>query len=169
MHIVLLNDDFPLEGGSSVAHLTKVVAEHMRDAGHKVTIVCTHRTEKSSSILTGENGTIVSIPVSYRRSLRHYFSVYNPTVSKEIHAVLKRLQPDVVHAHNIHMYLTFDALRIAKHYTENVILTCHDAMPVAYGRVRNIKKLTWLNHIHTAGLQYNPLRNMWIRSLIKKM
>lgn len=168
MHIALLNDDFPLEGGTSVAHLTKILAEELRASGHTVTVVCTHRKEDDANVLTGEAGTIVSLPVSYRASLRHYFSLYNPIVSKELDAVLQRLQPDVVHAHNIHMYLTFDALRIAKKYTNKVFLTCHDAMTVAYGRVHEAKKLSTIDHLQTAGLQYNPLRNWWIRKLITK-
>lgn len=177
MRIVLLNDDFPMGGGSSVAHLTKVLAEEFRQQNHQVTVVTTHRREEDANVLTGENGEVVSIPVSYRRSLRHYFSVYNPQVSRVLQQVLKRLQPDVVHAQNIHEYLTYDSLRIARKFTYKVFMTCHDVMSIAYGRLaterylssggKNTKLYFW-DHLQVAGLQYNPLRNTLIRRKINQ-
>ena len=168
MHIVLLNDDFPLEGGDSVSHLTKVLAERLETFNHRVTIVCTHRTEDSTDVMTGEGDSLVSIPVSYRPSLRSYLSLYNPKVTKMLAQVFARLQPDVVHAHNIHKYLTYDSLRLAKKHTDRVFLTCHDAMSIAFGRVEAPKKLSIGDHIRQVGLQYNPLRNTTIRKKIRR-
>ncbi|MCK5017167.1 MAG: glycosyltransferase family 4 protein [Candidatus Peribacteraceae bacterium] len=177
MHIVILNDDFPMEGGDSVAHLTNILAEGIRKYNHKVTIITTHRKADSKDILSGENDNQISIPISYRPSLRSYLSLYNPPVSKSLQKVLNRLKPDIVHAHSIHQYLSYDALRIAKKHTDKIFLTCHDTMGIAFGRIATNRyisstgknlRLSPLDHIRTARLEYNPFRNTLIRSCIKK-
>ncbi len=173
MHILLLNDDHPLRGKSSVAAVVRGLMEEYGKRGHRVSVITSHRTETSPE--AQREGAIVSLPVSYRRSLRHYHCLYSPPVSAMLAAELGRLRPDVVHAHNIHMYLTYDALRLARRVTPRVFLTAHDVMSIAFGRLNTARylasgggdtSLTVADHLRAAGLQYNPVRNLWIRRVL---
>jgi glycosyltransferase involved in cell wall biosynthesis len=173
MKVVLLNDDHPLWGGNSVSTLTGAFASAYRTHGHAVTVITSHRKEDEPRIIRQES--IISLPISYRPSLRSYLSLRMPSVSKMLKQELEVLQPDAVHAHNIHTYLTYDALKIARTHTPHVFLTLHDSMSFSYGRVRTQRyldsggtdaHLTAWDHLEQAGLQYNPFRNTIIRKIL---
>ena len=175
MRILFLNDDYPPRGNSSVSTIVVNLARELEAQGHEIHIVTTHRTEERSWI--ERNGNVVSLPVSYRISLRHWFSLRNPRVSRMVKEEMKRIRPDVVHAHNIHTYLTYDALRIARKFTPRVFLTTHDVMSFAYGRLKTDRYLASLgkdvtvtmgDNIRTIGLQWNPLRNFLIRRTLRR-
>jgi len=175
MNIVLLNDDFPPHGQSSVSGIVTDTTKVLQRMGHTITIIHTHHTSISPEITLHDN--VISLPVSYRKTLRHYLCLYNPKITKLLTEVLQKLKPDIVHAHNIHTYLTYDALRIARKYTPNVFITMHDVMSFNYGRLNTKRFLdseeegvrtTPLDHIQQAGLQYNPLRNCIIRHILRK-
>ncbi|MDA1208680.1 MAG: glycosyltransferase family 4 protein [bacterium] len=173
MKIALLNDSYPPYGNDSVANMTKVFADEYTKKGHDVIVITTHRKKDNPTIQRRDN--VISIPVSYRISLRHWLSLYNPAVAKMMKDILKEEQPDVVHAHNIHTYLTYHSLRIAKRYTKNIILTAHDCMSVHYGRIATEKylddnnpKISIFDQWHSSGLQWNPFRNYYIRNTLNK-
>jgi glycosyltransferase involved in cell wall biosynthesis len=169
MRIVLVNDDYPLNGsGSSVAMIAANLARHYRALGHDVTTITSHRTQTSKEIIRSPG--VISLPVSYRLSLRHYHCLYSPRVSAMLEKEIAALKPDVVHAHNIHTYLTYDALRIARKHASKVFITLHDVMSFSYWRLtaknylaNHDARLTVADHWRHAGLQFNPLRNRWIR------
>lgn len=90
---------------------------------------------------------------------------------------ISNLKPDIVLAHNIHHYLTYDALRIARKSGVRVFVTMHDVFSFAFHRLNTKRfldsqgkntRLTLLDHLHSVGLEYNPLRNLWIRNILKK-
>ncbi len=175
MRILVLNDDYPPEGKSSVGSVAAALARGYRDRGHDVSIVTTHRVEDGTSIQ--HEGDLWSLPVSYRPALRHYRCLFSPRVSRMLRAIMAEIRPDVVHAHNVHTYLTYDALRVARRHTPHIFLTLHDAMSFSYARLATARYLasggrdprtTMLDHLRQAGLQWNPIRNAWIRHIIKK-
>lgn len=175
MRILLLNDDYPPAGQSSVGGIAANLARGYRARGHAVSVITPHRTEECRTIRREDD--LWSIPVAYRSSLRHYRCLFMPRVSRMLLSIMAEIRPDIVHAHNIHTYLTYDALRIARRHTPNVFLTLHDVMSFAYGRLATARYLasegrsvrtTPLDHIRQAGLQWNPIRNAWIRHIIKK-
>ncbi|OGJ55147.1 hypothetical protein A3D11_03695 [Candidatus Peribacteria bacterium RIFCSPHIGHO2_02_FULL_49_16] len=175
MNILLLNDDFPPHGKSSVSGIVKDVAQQLKTKGHAVTIITTHRTNISPKII--REGNVISLPISYRTSLRHYFCLYNPKVARLLAQELRKIKPDVVHAHNLHTHLTYHALAVAKRFTPHVSITMHDVMSFSYGRVATKNFLDsegqdvhtdLFDHIRQAGLQYNPLRNMCIRFMLRR-
>ncbi len=149
--------------------MVKSLAGHYENLGHTVSIITTHRLDASTEII--REGNVVSLPVEYRESLRHYKSVMNSAVSRMLDEEMDRIKPDVVHAHNLHMYLTYNTLRIAKEHTSKVFITMHDVMSFHYGRLATRKYLSteghdvrtskW-DHLDQAGLQWNPLRNKMI-------
>lgn len=175
MRILLLNDDYPPQGRSSVGSVAADLARGYREKGHSVSVITTHRIEESGAIR--REGGLWSIPVSYPLSLRHWRSLYSPRVSRMLHRSMKEIRPDVVHAHNIHAYLTYDALRVARTHTSKVFLTLHDVMSFSYARLATARYLasegrdvhtTMLDHLRQAGLQWNPIRNLWIRQVIRR-
>jgi len=179
MHIVLINDDsLPKAHGGAA-----VIVDHLRHgfvkAGHKVTFLTTHQNSEDEIQTEDTAGTIISIPVNYDLKKRHKTCIKNPEVTKRLEELLTELKPDVVHAHNIHTYLTYDALRVAQKHTEKVFLTAHDTFLVSFDRVRGAGyekaalagkgyKMHWWNHLMSAGRKYWPLRNTAIRKTLKE-
>jgi glycosyltransferase involved in cell wall biosynthesis len=172
--ILLMNDDYPPRGRSSVASIVATLAGGYRDMGHDVHVITTHRTEENPETLRKDGTT--SLPSSYRISLRQYRSLYAPSMSKMLEREIRAIRPDVVHAHNLHTHLTYDALRVAHRFTPNVFITLHDVMSFAAGRLTTERflrsggrdaRLTIGDHIRSGGLQWNPLRNQWIRRRLK--
>lgn len=175
MRILLLNDDYPPAGRSSVGNVAANLAHGYRARGHTVSVITTHRTEEDRTIR--HEGEFWSLTTSYRPALRHYHCLFSPRVSRMLRRIMAEIRPDVVHAHNLHAYLTYDALYIARTHTSKVFLTLHDVMSFSYARLATARYLasegrsvrtTPLDHIHQAGLQWNPVRNFWIRRAIRK-
>ncbi|HAI98133.1 TPA: hypothetical protein DCL30_01145 [Candidatus Peribacteria bacterium] len=173
MKILLLNDDYPPRGASSVSSVVKNLAEGYAHRGHDVSILTSHRKEVSPTIL--REGNVTSLPVSYRTALRHYLCLKMPSVSRMLEQEMTRIRPDIVHAHNIHQYLTYDALRVARAFTPKVFITMHDVFSFAFARLATVRyldsqgrdpRLTWMDHIRAVKLQWNPLRNWRIRSVL---
>lgn len=175
MKILFLTDDYPEEGGSSVASVVRTLDHGLTKAGHDIAVITTHRTTQSASIVRRNH--VVSLPVSYRQSLRHYHCLYIPAVSRALDEEIARIRPDVIHAHNVHQYITYDALRAARAHTAKVFITLHDVMSFSYARLATERYLssagadvrtTALDHLRHVGLQWNPLRNMIIRRDLRK-
>ena len=171
MRILAIND--ALTG--SPANIALMLNAGFERMGHEVTMFTSHRVEESPEIVRKKR--LVSIPISYQESLRHYRCLYSPSVSSKFQNEIRCFRPDLVHAHNIHQYLTYDALRIAKMCGANVFMTMHDVFSFAFHRLNTNRfldsggadtRLTPFDHIHSAGLQYNPLRNIWIRSIFRR-
>ena len=49
--------------------------------------------------------------------------------------LLRRIQPDVVNAHNIHSFLSYHTLKMARDAGCGVVFSAHDAMTFAYGKL----------------------------------
>ncbi|MDA1208676.1 MAG: glycosyltransferase [bacterium] len=175
MKILLLNDRYPPNYESSVANITKNLADAYAQKGHTVSVITSHRKDVSKDIV--RTGNVISLPIDYAPSLRHYKSLKQSTVSNMLKQEMQNIQPDIVHAHNLHMYLTYDALCIARTFTDKVCITMHDTMSFNYGRLMTHRYLasagvdtqvTPLDHIGQVGLQWNPFRNRLIRRILQK-
>src|SRR3989338_6622584 len=171
MHILFLNDSPP--GTSSVSNVIKGLTQGLEEKGHRTTLITSHRKEVSSDILRKNN--VISLPVSYRPSLRHYKCLHNRGVSRMIEDEIGKLKPGAISAHNVHFYLTYESLKIARKFTPNVFITMHDVFSFAFGRLNTARfldsggkdtRLTVLDHWKAARFEYNPLRNMAARKLI---
>ncbi|HLD71053.1 MAG TPA: glycosyltransferase family 4 protein [Candidatus Peribacteraceae bacterium] len=179
MHIVLLNDDAlpSARGGSAV--ICEVQRQALKGRGYEVTLITTHQDGTPEKEWSDPFGRIISLPVHYPLAERHKRSLKMPAVSAMLDRVLQKLKPDVVHAHTIHTYLTYDALRVARTHTKKVFMTAHDTLLVSYGRVgsqRYIRdalkgrphKLSVLDHIAAVGRGYVPSRNIEIRRALRE-
>ncbi|HLC76289.1 MAG TPA: glycosyltransferase family 4 protein [Candidatus Peribacterales bacterium] len=185
MHIVLLNDDALATAKGGAKGGAVVIVDNLRRsfaaAGHTVTFITTHRSESTDDIVRTEDasGATISIGVSYPLKHRHRMCLRIPHVSAHLQNLLSELKPDVVNAHNIHTYLTYDSLRVARKHTNTIFLTAHDTYLVSFDRVRgaayerlalqgNGWRMHWWNHVASAGRKYWPLRNPTIRSILRK-
>lgn len=175
MKIAVCNDDFPPEGGSSVASVVRLLADEWRQLGHDVLIITRHSRLANPNISRREG--VISLPIETRPLLRHYQVLYRPSVSSNIRSILQEFRPDVVSAHNIHGYLTYHALTIASSMARVTTLTCHDVMAFAFGRLNTQRfldsggqdaHLTIADHWQAAGISYNPLRNWFIRRTLRQ-
>lgn len=175
MRILLLCDEYSPHGTTSVSVIVRNLEQDYRRRGHEVSILSTHRTETSGDIV--REGNCVSLPSSYRAVFRGYRCLWSPRMSAMVKEEMRRAKPDIVHAHNIHLHLTYDALRIAKSVTPHVFITLHDVMSFAFSRLSterfldsggNDCRLTVRDHVRSVGIVWNPLRNMWIRHAFRR-
>lgn len=180
MHIALLNDGCE-KGGADVVvgHLQR----EFKKLGHEVTLITTHRGDTLE-----QSNDVVRIPVNYNLKKRHRYCVSKAPI--ELDDILRDKKPDVVHAHNLHTYLTYNALSVAKKYTDRVFLTAHDTFLVSFGRVRGARyerdaledykckyrnrefetfghRLSIRDHLNAVGRKYWPLRNRKIRGILR--
>ena len=186
MKILLLNDDFTglkdtafdgePRGRGGAAIVVASLAEEYARAGHTVEVLTTHQSDPQSIVEERTSHVCVtSLPIRYPKRLRHYLTLWNPKASRLISAFLKANGPfDAVHVHNVHSFITYNAIPLVRQYSRNVIITFHDAMSVAYGRIgtpqyleKNDPHLTILDHVRLAGRSYNPLRNSIIRRMLR--
>lgn len=175
MKILILSDDFPpyaLGGAGGVAF---TVAQGLLEKGHQVSVVTSVRDKKYEGESLFEGIKIYSFCFSYNERWRAYVSLNNPIASSFVRKVLEKEKPDVVHAHNIHHYISYHALKLAKKSGARVVLTAHDCMLVHYGKFTdfiNPKKLdipseynyriSSLSQLLTFKKRYNPFRNIII-------
>jgi len=117
----------------------------------------------------------------FKESLRSWITLYNPWAGRKFNKILKRFEPDVVHFHNVHQYLSFGLLRSAKLFGSKVFLTAHDVMLFHYGKLIEFDQATMgfpydkeLSYHVSAWQQikrfryyYNPFRNFIIRRYLK--
>ena len=180
MKILFLSDDFPpgSRGGAEVNAFN--VAQALRANGHEIYVITATQDRERVGASEFEGVTVYRIYSNYHRFFTHYFAVYNPFTVREIERIMREVRPDIVHAHNIHAYISFYSLKLARHYARGVFLTAHDTMLVSYGKFDSfidtsdlsVRKnfnytLSMLDHLRTARKRYNPFRNIAIRYYLK--
>jgi len=178
MKIVILSDAFDDSNGP--ARVARLMANTFRARGHTVNVV-TSVQDRAMAGKSELNGIIIwSIYSDYHLFWRPYMSIYSYQTVKNIRKILNELKPDVVHAHNIHIYLSYYTLKIAKKLGAKVFLTAHDVMAFHYGKLIefidasrmeipdkfNYKIGVW-QQTKRAGKTYNPFRNILIRHYLK--
>lgn len=170
MKIVFLSDDFPPTSFGGAGISTSELALGMKKAGHDVSVITTVRHTNEAGKSEYQGLTVFKIASDYDGRWRAWLSLYNPPVVRRVEELLREIQPDVVHANNIHFYLSYYCLKVAKRYAKAVVWTARDAMAFSYGKLNTPNyldhldaRLTWRDNLRQAGWRYNPLRNFFIR------
>ena len=173
MKVVFLSDDFPPTSFGGAGISTYELAAGVRKAGHEVCVITTCRSERDAGEAEYHGLKVFRIASAYHERWRAWVSIYNPAVVRQVENLLHQIGPDVVHANNIHQYLSYRCLKVAKRHAKAVIWTARDGMAVSYGKIatarylRNLDPhLTWLDNLRQAGKRYNPLRNFFIRKYL---
>lgn len=170
MKIVFLQDDFPPQSFGGAGISTFELAVGMKNAGHEIFVVTTCRKESEGGEYDYFGLKVFRIANNYPDKWRSYLSLYNRPVVRQVEKLLKRLRPDIVCANNIHFYLSYHCLKLAKRYAKAVIFTARDAMTFSFGKLETKQylenfdyRMTWRDHLRQAKKRWNPIRNFFIR------
>ena len=174
MKIVFLSDDFPPQSFGGAGISTYELALAMLEAGQDVSVITTCREKEEAGESEYEGLKIFKIASNYPGKWRAYVSLYNAPVVRELENILKRVKPDVVHANNIHLHLSYHSLKVAKRYAKAVIMTFRDTMAVTYGKLETKKyldhfdsRITWLDNLKRAKKRWNPFRSLFIKRYLR--
>lgn len=174
MKIVFLQDDFPPSSFGGAGISTYELAVGMHRAGHEISVITTCRKVSDAGVSTYDGLTVHRIHNNYPGRWRSYLGLYNPPVIRRVEALLQEIRPDVVHANNVHFYLSYRVLKIAKRYAAGVVMTFRDVMPFNFAKLTTKRYLeqfdchtTWRDHVAQAGKRWNPFRNPIIRHYLK--
>ena len=186
MKICLLNDDSLPSARGGAAVIVDQLKKKYQEKGHEVVLITTHQdkdkdvVEKSAIGPEGsgpEREDKISIYSYYPLKKRHKHCIKDPKMSEVLNELFEEIKPDAVHAHNIHTYLTYDSLNVAKKFTDKIVLTAHDTFLVSFGRVNSkryqrlasnnkpMKMRPW-EHLLAVGRKYYPGRNKAIRKIL---
>ncbi len=178
MRIAILNDSFPpqSEGGAAVIAWNQAMG--LKKAGHEVLVVTTSEDRDSEGVRTESGVTIQTFYSKYALRWRAYKSLNNRKLVKKVGSTLANFRPDIVHAHNVHLHLSYAVLAEAKKYAQAVFLTVHDSMPFHYsklfpetvgsldGNIKSYKVSAWRQfRLFKSG--YNPFRNRIIKKYLE--
>ena len=179
MKIVFLSDDFPPKsyGGAGIVAFNQ--ARELASRGHEVFVITTTQDNNDVGQVVLDGLTIHKIYAHYHERWRAYRSLYNTQTIFGVKKLLEELQPDVVHAHNVHFYLSYYVLILARRYSKRVVLTMHDVMSVYYGKLFpritimqdgsqpvDYKISPWQQFCEYR-MRYNPFRNLIIKNYLK--
>lgn len=172
MKILFLTDDFPPKtfGGAGIVAFN--LAKGLKKKGHDIFVITTVRKKSGEGNIKFKGLYVFRIYANYHQRWQAYLSLYNLQTVSKVKKLIKEMKPDIVHAHNIHYYLSYCCLKIAKQYAKAVFLTTHDAMLVHYGKLmpknrKDVYKVSIWDQIKEARKRYNPFRNRIIRYYLK--
>lgn len=176
MKIVILADDFPPRSLGGAGFSTYKLAIGLKNAGHTVSVITTCREKKDEGKTNLNDLTVYTIESNYHARWRAYKSLYNSKILPKAEAILKEIQPDVVHANNIHTHLSYHSLALGMQYAKVTAWTARDVMSFNYGKLKtenylkNLNyKTTWIDHIKLARKRWNPFRNFIIRKYLRQI
>ncbi|WP_284010518.1 glycosyltransferase family 4 protein [Haloarcula pelagica] len=149
--------------------------------GHDVHVIASSQDTDSPG--SDEPATVHTVTAPEHTRLRAYYGLYNPYTVGQVGKLLDSIDPDVVHAHNVHEFLSYHTLKISKERGVPVVLTFHDTMSVAYGKMSGFAtadhdpgemvpesdyRLGVTDRIRQAKLGYFPLRTPLNRRYINR-
>ncbi len=174
MHIVILSDLLPPDEPGGAGRVAWQLGQGYVAAGHRVTFVTT--SAGPSRVEKRDGFTVHVLHSRYAERWRAWFSLFNPQTVWPLNRLLRRLRPDVVHAHNIHSHLSYHSLVIARYAGAATVFTAHDAMTFAYGKLTYFidpsrpeqcdgfnYRLPFGYNLWQMRLRWNPARNLSIR------
>src|SRR3989344_2382572 len=174
MKILMLQDDFPPQSFGGAGISTFYLAQGLQKAGHQIFVLTTVREKKDEGVCNYRGLKVFRIFADYHPRYRAYLSLYNPQTVSKVRELIKQISPDITHAHNIHSYLSYACLKIAKKHSRAVFWTARDTMSFTFGKLATKKYLeqfdtrtSWRDHLKQAKKRYNPLRNIIIRHYLK--
>lgn len=175
MKILFLSDDFPPQSFGGAGFSTFYLARGLHRAGNQVFVATTCRKKSEEGVVDYEGLKVFKIFADYHQRWRAYLSLYNPQTVGKVRKLIEEINPDIVHAHNIHYYLSFYCLKLAKDMGKKVFWTARDAMSFAYGKLATKRylekmdcKISFLDHLKQANKRYNPFKNLLVRKYLRQ-
>ena len=181
MRILYLTDEFPPHSYGGSGTIAKYIAQGVAARGHQVFVVSTAKHIHEEREEPFGDGKIFWLP-QYNSEYLFRLGLRNPKSLEALEHILKKVQPDVVHAHNMHWHLSYAALALARQYTPRVFLTAHDLTYVAYAKVfpkgkrctsaeeaAKQCKASLVRDLRAAKIQYLPWRNHVIHGYLSNV
>lgn len=179
MKILLLNDKIPPEGRGGAESVVWRLARALSAAGQETHIITT--TAGAAFEETRAGIATYHIHAGYPERFRAWLSLWNPQTLGAYKKLLRRIQPDVVNAHNIHDLLSYETLKLAREAGCAVVFSAHDAMPFAYGKLPasfspdgpepyepGDHRLPRGTNLRQSRFRYNPFRNAMIKRYLAR-
>lgn len=180
MKLLFLSDDFPPQSFGGAGIVAFNLAKALCKLGHSVSVITTVQDKKAEGVVEYEGLKIYRIYANYPNRFRSYLSLYNLQTVQKVKKIINEIKPEIVHSHNIHYFLSYHCLKLAKQSGAKVFLTAHDAMLFHYGKLVefidsndfscpkefNYKISPW-QQIKKYRKRYNPFRNIIIKYYIK--
>lgn len=181
MKIVYVTDSFAPESVGGAGQVALDMALGMMAEGHTVHVVTATQRRESAGDAEYAGISVHRIYSPTRSQLaRSYLSVYNPFIRSASISLLKKLQPDVVHAHNVHEHFSFALIRWVRSIGVPCFITLHDTLSFAYTRLYHFIDSTNKDvraeynffvptffTMRQVGKAYNPIRKWCIRRSLR--
>jgi glycosyltransferase involved in cell wall biosynthesis len=162
MNILLITDGLPPLVLGGTGNIVWQTAKGLQKRGHTVATLSASPNPKSRD----EGGVLqLEIPERHKRWM-HYRSVFSRKRMNEIMHVIEEVQPDVIHAHTIANQIGYAWIPEARRKKIPVIVTMHDVMNAACGRVTGLESSLWLKDLKRARWTWNPLRVPIVRNIL---
>ena len=179
MRILLLNDLIPPEGRGGAESVVWRLARGLAAAGHETHVAAA--TAGDSFEETRDGISTYHLHANYPERFRAWLSLWNPQTAGAFRGLLQRIHPDVVNAHNIHSWLTYHSLKLAREAGCGVVFSAHDAMSCSYGKLHHFVKqdarkirlpedyrLPAGHNLRENRFRYNPIRNPVIKRYLSR-
>ena len=172
MKVLVLSDYYPpnTKGGADIA--AERLSAEIASRGHSVCVLTTVENRADAVTDTVRGVHVRRIVSSYPSRLRNYVAVYNPLTVRPVAAKIAEFRPDVIHAHNIHTHISFQALMTARQASVPVILTAHDHQLFCSGKFdcmdpENPAAVSAAQCARCQRIRFFPLRNRLIRRAVQ--
>ena len=176
MHIVILHDTLPPDEQDDAAAVWQL-GQGLIAAGQRVTFVTS---TPGPARVENRGGIAVHLLHSrYATRWAAWYGLFNPQTVLPLTRTLRRLKPDIVHAHDVHTHLSYHSIVIGRRVGAGTVFTSRDTLPFTYGPLtyplaRAAQGCSdWdyripLGHnVRQAGLRWNPTRNLSIRHTMR--
>ena len=176
MKILILSDDFPPQSFGGAGFSTSYLAQGLQKSGHEIFVITACQEKSGKKNFNYQGLKIFRIFADYHERWRAYLSLYNPQTVGKVRKLIEEINPDIVHANNIHRYLSYHCLKIAKDSGKTVFFTARDTMVFSYDKLATENylnklnaRISWLDNLKQARKRYNPFRNFLIRKYLKNV
>ena len=173
MHIVMLHDTLPPDQPDDAATAVWRLGQGLIAAGQRVTFI----TSTPGPAQVEQRGGITVHLLHSRYALRWspWYGLLNPQTLIPLTRLLRKLQPDILHAHDVQTHLSYHSIVIGRRAGATTIFTSRDTSPFAYrplmlraDRCDAIDyHLPFLANWKHARLGWNPTRSLSIRHTMR--
>ena len=171
MRIAMLADFYPPYNRGGAGVVAHRLAKYFARQGHEILVVTTVQEEVLQKEYEIDGVAVIAIPVNYPERFRNFLGVNNPSAVASVRSCLAEFKPDLVHAHNIHHYLSLACIRASDHMGWPTVVTSHDYLFVCCGRLTcttgpQCFRPNIVSCAMTQRLRFNPFRNAAARKII---
>lgn len=175
--IIYICDSFPPESIGGAAIIVDQLASNISKY-FETFVITTSAESKKTVLLRKKWGVLIKIArQGNNQKYRFLKTLFLNREAKELIKVFLRIDPDIVHFHNIHEHFSYALLKKIRHLKPNIkmFITAHDGMSISYGKLSNIDekigvdkpaKISFLTNIKIAGFSWVPFRSFFIKKFL---